>query len=87
MRKEPEFDVAVLRSKLVIAFAHLAPAPLLDPLLEMIGGDDGDLDFCRDPEHPERQPLRLIEVRFGRGVAPARRTVGANQTKTARHRR
>src|SRR3546814_1544924 len=61
-REEPIFDMTVLPRQLVIAFANLFPAALLDPFGEMKGRHDRDLDFGRDPEQPERQALRLIEV-------------------------
>ena len=57
VRKNPEFDVAVLLGKLVVAFADFVPAPFLDLFDQMKGGDDGDLDLGRDAEQPERQPL------------------------------
>ena len=87
VREEPELDMKVLRREVVIAFAHLVPAALLDAFGKVEGGHDGGLDFGRDAEHAERQALRLEQVGVGAGIAPARFAVGADQAETARHRR
>src|SRR3546814_9276632 len=84
MRKDPEFDVAVSIRQLVIAFAHLGPAALFDPLGEVEGGDHRALDLGCDAEQAEREPLRPIQVRVRRRVAPARLAIGADQAKAAR---
>src|SRR3546814_5542525 len=84
VREEPIFDMTVLPRQLVIAFANLFPAALLDPFGEMKGRHDRDLDFGRDPEQPERQALRLIEVGVSRGIAPMRLAHGIDEPVTAR---
>src|SRR3546814_15816636 len=84
MRKDPEFDVAVSIRQLVIAFAHLGPAALFDPLGEVEGGDHRALDLGCDAEQAEREPLRPIQVRVRRRVAPARPAIGADPAKAAR---
>src|SRR3546814_5073970 len=76
--------MTVLPRQLVIAFANLFPAALLDPFGEMKGSHDRDLDFGRDPEQPERQALRLIEVGVSRGIAPKRLAHGIDEPVTAR---
>src|SRR3546814_9079168 len=83
-RKDPEFYVAVSIRQLVIAFAHLGPAALFDPLGEVEGGDHRALDLGCDAEQAEREPLRPIQVRVRRRVAPARLAIGADRSEESR---
>ncbi len=84
VRKEPEFDMAMLLCQFVIAFADFGPATLLDPFGKVKGGDDRDLDLGRNPEQPEREALCPIEVGVGVGIAPMRLAVGIDEPETAR---
>src|SRR3546814_17182767 len=51
--------------KLVIAFAHLVPAALLDPFGKVKGGNHRPPDLGSDPEQAEREALCMLRVGLG----------------------